>query len=267
MNVRVTRIALVCVGLLFAGLVLTGQSTAKLDSTIIAGLWLFDEGTGEVVKDSSGNGLDGKLVGKPEWVDGVFGKALELDGAGSYVEIPEHANPTEAITVSAWVKSATAGWNQHGWIVEKRNAFIIHPNQGTVNVAFPICNGGCWNKPGGWSDGAIGPKDITEWHMYTGTFDSNTGEWKLYIDGEEKSTLDLDKVPIDEDIGPLYIGNDTCCAGRFGAGTVDEVAIFNVALSQDEIQSIMKDGLFFSALAVGPAGKLTTTWADVRTQY
>jgi hypothetical protein len=45
--------------------------------------------------------------------------------------------------------------------------------------------------------------------MYTGTFDSATGEWKLYIDGEVANTLELDLVPINVDTGPIHIGNDT----------------------------------------------------------
>lgn len=266
MKVRVTRIAVVSISLIVIGLMLTGQSIAKIDQKTVEGLWLFDEGKGDVAKDSSGKGLDAKLVGGPEWVDGKFGKALKFNGTSAYVEVPEHENPTDAITVSAWVKSSTETWNQHGWIVEKRNAYIIHCNQGTKNVAFPICNGACWNKPVSWDTGAVGPEDITQWHMYTGTFDSSTGEWKLYIDGAVASTLELDKAPINVDNGPLYIGQDTCCAGRFGDGIVDEVAVFNVALSEADLQAIMKGGLQSVLTAVEPADKLTTTWADIKTQ-
>ena len=71
------------------------------------------------------------------------------------------------------------GTNTAGWL-EKRPAYIIHPNQGTKNIAWPICNGGCWNKPGGWNDGNVGTDDITKWHMYTTTFDSKTGKWAIY---------------------------------------------------------------------------------------
>jgi hypothetical protein len=102
--------------------------------------------------------------------------------------------------------------------------------------------------------------------MYTGTFDSKTGEWKLYIDGKEESTLKLNKSPISVDFGPIFIGNDTCEAGRFGDGIVDEVAIFNVALSENDIQDMMKYGLYMSAFAVKPADKITTRWAYIKTQ-
>jgi hypothetical protein len=238
---------------------------AKIDPKTIEGLYLFDEGAGNVAKDSGVKGLNGKFTGNPKWVAGKFGKALEFDGK-SYVTIPDHQNPTDALTVSAWVKSATPGWNQHGWMVEKRDAYILHPNQGGVNVAFPLCNGACWNQPFNWDTGSVGPKDITEWHMYTGTYDSKTGDWRIYIDAKVESKLSLNKTKINVDPGPIHIGWDECCGGsRFGTATMDEVAIFNVALSEADVQSLMKG--FEAALAVEPANKLTATWAGIKTQY
>ena len=241
---------------------------AQLEMDTLVGLWLFDEGSGDTAADSSNSGLDAELVGSPKWVSGVFGSGLELDGSGAYVEVPAHVNPTDAITVSIWVKSMTADWNQHGWMVEKRNAYIIHPNQGTKNVSWPICNGGCWNKPGGWRDGEVGPTDITDWHLYTATFDSANGEWNIYIDGVAESTMEINTDPLDADDGPVFIGRDTCCDGRFGDAVIDEVAIFNVALGEDEIQMMMEKGLSALLLTpVEPEGKLSTTWANVKQQY
>ena len=264
---RLACLVFVGFSLCFAGVFFVSTASAAIDPGTVMGLWLFDEGKGNVATDASENGLDGEFEGKPKWVEGKFGEGLELDGTGAHVVIPDHENPTEAITVSIWVKSHTDTWNQHGWMVEKRNAYIIHPNQGTNNVSWPICNGGCWNKPGGWRDGEVGPKDITEWHMYTTTFDSKTGEWYIYIDGKVASDMDIAKNEIDLDTGPVYIGNDTCCAGRFADATIDEVAIFNVALEPDDIQKLYNDGLYFAVLAVEPADKMTTTWADVKVKY
>lgn len=249
-------------------LLIASISHAELDMSNVTGLWLFDEGSGDVATDSSDSGLDAALMGSPKWVSGKFGGALELDGVGAYVEVPAHVNPTDAITVSIWVKSMTETWAQHGWFVEKRDAYIIHPNADTKNVSWPICNGGCWNKPGEWRDGEVGPDDITEWHLYTATFDSATGEWNIYIDGVAESTMTLNTDAIDADDGPLYIGRDTCCDGRFGNAIIDEVAIFNVALGADDIQTLVENGLSASLLTpVEPADKLPTTWANVKAQY
>ena len=69
----------------------------------LVGYWTFDEGSGTIAYDSSGNGLDGTLNGDHQWVLGQVGGALEFDGDDS-VEIPH--NPllsiTDEITITAW---------------------------------------------------------------------------------------------------------------------------------------------------------------------
>ena len=82
MKATLVGAALVCI----IGLALTAQSGAEIDPETITGLWLFDEGAGKVAIDSSGSGLDADIT-KPEWVDGPFGKALEFDGGGAFLEI------------------------------------------------------------------------------------------------------------------------------------------------------------------------------------
>lgn len=108
---------------------------AEIDIENVVGAWLFDEGKGTVAEDLSGNELNGTLEGKLNWVNGKFGKALEFNGTDAFIEIPAHENPREQITISIWVKSNTDNWNAHGWFVEKRNAFVLHPNQDSKNVA------------------------------------------------------------------------------------------------------------------------------------
>ena len=235
------------------------QTEAAIDPETLVGAWLFDEGKGTVAEDLSGNELNGTLQGDPKWVDGKFGKALELDGSGAFVEVPAHENPREEITISIWVKSKTDTWNQHGFFVEKRNAYVLHPNANTKVVAWATCNNGCWNKPHAWSTNAVGPDNITDWHLYTVTYNSNTGEWFIYIDAKEESSLDLNKDPLDADTGPVFIGRDTCCAGRFGNVIIDEVAIFSVALEQDDIETLMNKGLAPTLTDVQAEGKMATT--------
>ena len=67
------------------------------------------------------------------------------------------------------------------------------------------------------------------------------------------------KVAKDADSGPIYIGNDTCCAGRFADAIVDEVIILSVALAEDDVKSLAELGIE-GALAVHPTNKLPTTW-------
>ena len=130
----ITRLTFVGFSLILSVCLFVTPAPAQLGIDTLTGLWLFDEGSGDVAVDSSNSALDAALVGDPVWVSGVFGSGLELNGSSAYVEVPAHVNPSDAITVSLWVKSMTDDWNQHGWMVEKRNAYIIHPNAGTKNV-------------------------------------------------------------------------------------------------------------------------------------
>ena len=107
MKIKVSKIALICVGLMFMGLMLITPSFAFDYKKHLTGLWKFDKVTAKKIKDSSDHGLTGELKGGYKMVDGKFGKAIKFDGETGFVAIKEHANPTKAITVSAWVKSET----------------------------------------------------------------------------------------------------------------------------------------------------------------
>jgi hypothetical protein len=86
----------------------------------------------------------------------------------------------------------------------------------------------------------------------------------LYIDGdvdkEQPATGDM--MVNDKDV---WIGASEFWTPRFFDGIMDEAVLFNVALSQDDIRTLMDKGLG-NILAVSPAGKLTTTWAGVKAQ-
>ena len=70
----------------------------------LLGYWKFDEGKGDLAKDSSGQGNDGELY-NAEWVKGKFGVALRFAGEDSYVSMPEirDLDGSDELTVQAWV--------------------------------------------------------------------------------------------------------------------------------------------------------------------
>ena len=102
---------LACACLAFA-FPLLSAAEVSVDDAI--GIWLFDEGKGNVAKDSSPNGNDGELIAGPKWVEGKFGGALEFDGSGTSVETEsadklaefELGDKTD-FTVTAWFKTDT----------------------------------------------------------------------------------------------------------------------------------------------------------------
>ena len=82
---KVTKLIALIINLLVVFSFLSAQ--AGIDEHTV-GIWLFDEGTGNKVKDLMDNGNHGDFQGKVKWVDGKFSKALEFKGEGGSVMVP-----------------------------------------------------------------------------------------------------------------------------------------------------------------------------------
>ncbi len=80
-----SRLTTICFSFIIISLIFAGQSYAAVESENILGIWLLDEGNGDIAEDSSENGHDGTLINAPNWVNGNFGQALEFV-SGSYVD-------------------------------------------------------------------------------------------------------------------------------------------------------------------------------------
>jgi len=65
--------------------------------------WHFDEGSGNVTEDSSGNGNDGTIYGAT-WTTGVSGTALEFDGVDEYVDVEDDIHSATTGSMEAWIK-------------------------------------------------------------------------------------------------------------------------------------------------------------------
>ncbi len=263
MNIAVARLTLVLL-LIVISMMLTGQSSAKIDPETVAAVWLFDEGSGKIAKDASGNGNDGEFKGNPKWVVGKFGKALEFDGSDDYVDCgnnPDLDNP-EALTVVAWIYTSP-GTTEKGVIVKgggtSSPGWDFRIRQGVPAWALRKGdNSGYWDLFNG--------TNVTgkTWYHIAGTFD----EKKLirYLDGESEQ-----EGPTDQP----YLPGDNCHIGHciqynaFFNGIIDEVAIIKDTLSQDDIEDIMNLGLekALGYAAVFPASKLTATWGSIKAKY
>ncbi|MFQ6039233.1 MAG: LamG domain-containing protein [Candidatus Poribacteria bacterium] len=276
-----TRFMVVVTSFIVISLMFVGLSSAKIDPRNIMGMWLFDEGKGDAAKDSSENGNDGALMNKPKWVKGKLGGALEFDGVATYVDCGNEPSLdiTKEITVMAWVqfdgldyKNSTGKLNT---IAAKGYPDALAPHAGwwfsydnrNNKQDFPYtCFG---NKKGGWAGGGNNfsghPSTFKDGEWYHFAFTIAKSIAVLYIDGAQ---LGADKPLVNlvlSDTGRnLTIGS----AGTnwYFDGIIDEVAIFNVALSENDIGSIMTKGLEKATgmTAVSPSGKLTNTWGDIK---
>ena len=265
MKVRLVWIGIV---VLFIAGVLTVPSDAILDTETIVGMWKFDEGKGDTAKDSSENGNDGTLMSKPKWVDGKFGKALEFDGS-NFVDMgnDESLQFDGDVTIVFWARPESVAAGRQNTVCKSyggEGCLTMEPD-GRMSFYWGDCGANCQPYvevrrpvPGTFVD--------DEWIHVAETRNVSKREYKMYKDGEvtaEDKWLKCGAHPCgDSSPSNLNLLIASGYAGKF-RGIIDDVAIFNVVLSEDEIQSIMDDGLD-AAFDVSPNDKLTTTWAAIK---
>ena len=248
--------SIVCISLIVIALIFTELSSAEIDRKSIVGVWLFDEGSGKTAKDSSGQGNDGTLNNNPKWVSGKFGKALEFDGKDDYVEVPDsNALDVTAITLTAWVKGKVDQLVDGNVIVYKNPSYILQYWAAGINPGVFV--GGNWCGSGWLPAAVIWDND---WHHMALTYDGSTQAF--YVDGDFKGENTACAGKIDITTTELQIGTGNV---GFYTGSIDEVAVFNVVLGEDDINIIITKGLKAIA-AVLPGGKLTTTWGSIKAQ-
>ena len=260
-NVRITLASFMAVFLLVAL-----PSFADIDPENIMGMWLFDEGKGGVATDSSKQGNDGEIHGA-KWVDGKFGKALEFDGASNWVEVPHSNTVGFKAGVSFTITLHFKGTKVAGALVGKN-----YEDTSQVLPWYLLWNGGADNKvtlylrdSASASFQAGGTTEIGDdkWHFVVGRADASTGKSSIWIDGKMEAEADFNqKDGYGTGEGVFHIGRHY---DRYTAGIIDDVALFNVALEEEDIKALMDDGVE-TAAAVEPVNKLTTTWGRIKQQ-
>jgi hypothetical protein len=240
---KMTRLTIICISFIIVSFMFAGQSYAQIDAENVLGMWLLDEGTGDITEDASGNGNDGTLMGAPNWVAGQSGNALEFTGSGTYVDCgTAEALNVNVFSVSFWCNfPSTQGWNH----IVSRGSHRGGGTPGAVNwgvmmvSAEPIILFEAFNDTG-WN-GLRANSTAGEWHHVVATYDGDT--MQLYHDGVLAAETSGAGMLLDE-TRPLLIGaRSHDSAASFFNGSVDEVGYFSVVLSPEDIQTIMDNGL------------------------
>jgi len=194
----------------------------------------LDDGEGVIAVDSA-NGLDGILMGDPQWSAGVLGGALDFDGDGDYVDCGTNATLnglSDAITVSAWVniRSVTTTWM--GIVMKGETAWRLGVNGDTTGIHWGFTGG-----DRGWqAANSVTELPLDEWHHIAATYDKSVGGTN-YVDGvAEAVNPDPDGVAGNE--MPLLLGENPEALGRLFDGLLDDVRIYDRALSADEISGL-----------------------------
>lgn len=252
------------IGFMVIGLLSAAFSYAALNMADMAGMWLFEEGEGTQVFDSSDNGNHGRFNGSPRWVDeGIFGGALNCASSG-HVLIPDNdsLDLDKAWTLTTWVNinPPMERW-QH--VINKR--FDVEDNyairlQDTGSWEVYINNGG-WVRLGDPSKAKGG-----EWVHLAATYDGSS-MLILYVGGEQVATRAAVSPPPVNNID-LRLGSYSGNSGGMD-GMIDDTAIFTVDLTPGEIVTIKEKGLqaAMNIRAVEPSGKFPTIWGKIKKAY
>jgi hypothetical protein len=228
-------------------------SSAKLDPEAVLGIWFFDEGKGGTAKDSSKNGNDGEIVGA-EWVAGKYGEALKFAG-GAHVAVGDFADYTDKVSIAALIKTPAApAWSDI--IVGPCGDVIFTLQNHKLNFAGQCAQPIPHNT---WSKTLL---NDDKWHQIAGTYDGK--KVNVYVDG----VLEASNAAAGPFIaGAKYIGSRDDKQEAF-TGLIDEIAFFNVALSEADVKAIADSGLSVALgfAAVSAQAKLTTAWAQLKSE-
>jgi len=216
----------------------------------------FEEGKGDTTKDQSGNSFTGSLKNGVKWTkDGKFGNAISFEGANQYVEVPNvpQLDITKEITMEAWIYPVEVQGDSS--LYGRRNS----ANTGGYCMQWTAGKIETWIYIGGWN-GTRGKQTVTPkvktWHHVAGVYDGSSV--RQYVDG--KLDIEFPLKGAINSIGEVFRVGQAQTGLTPMRGTIDEVVIYNRALSEKEIQEDM-NGVFQS---VSPSGKLATTWAAVK---
>jgi len=203
----------------------------------LVGYWSFDGGAGSVATDFSGSGNDATLnnMEEEDWVNGKVGGALDFDGAGTESgSVPTISIPSD-ITVSAWVKVTLYDRNQ--FVMDKSTTNTQWALFFEANASGEATDGLKWRggSAAGISYAASNFVDDV-WYHVAGT---QTGtDCKLYVNGEEVKSGTC--AAIGNGSGTISIGSAN--PGYDYSGLIDDVRIYDRAISDAEIKNIYKAG-------------------------
>jgi len=212
----------------------------------LVGLWHLDDGVGSALaRDSSGNGNHGTLVGldpAQAWVAGRWAGALSTNGIG-YVSVPPSASIwgiAAGATVSAWIyfDGAISATDGYGTAISRQVRLTD-----LQYYHLSLFQGGTPSQIVGLSPKVIpvhpvATKPVAQrtWTHLAGTYDGKLAV--LYVDGVEVDSLPLPGAFNFDPVTPLLLGANGNIAGvsEYFPGRIDEIALYNRALSADEIR-------------------------------
>ncbi|MBI2591682.1 MAG: hypothetical protein HYW34_03330 [Candidatus Brennerbacteria bacterium] len=235
---------------------LSGNATSSANRSFggpfsgLVGYWKFDDGSGITALDSSGVGNTGTVVNGPVWTAGKSAGALDFDGVDDYVSV---ANSTtlningNVLTISAWIKPDVVGGSTNATFVRKANItdkFILRNDALANGVTFVIDTGTNSFVTN------VGTLQTGIWQLVTAIYDGSN--MRVHINASQVGSPTAKTGTLVSDTDPLYIGANGGTL-QFFNGIIDEVRIYNRALSDSEVKQLYEDTGILIRLKNDPA--------------
>ena len=197
----------------------------------------FNEGTGSTVSDASGNANNGTITSATWSTAGRFGNALSFNGTNALVTINDSnsLDLTTGMTLEAWVQPSVSNGLWRTAILKERPgglAYSLYAGLPSGPPASYITRTGTSSDVGVDGTTAL---PLNTWSHLAATYDGTT--IRLYVNGNLNSSLAA-AGSITTSTSPLRIGGNTIWSEYF-VGLIDEVRIYNVPLTQAQIQADM----------------------------
>ncbi|HST17662.1 MAG TPA: LamG-like jellyroll fold domain-containing protein, partial [Gaiellaceae bacterium] len=205
-------------------------STPAAPSGLVAA-YAFDEGSGTTTADASGNGHTGTITNATWATTGKYGKALQFNGTNAIVSIPDAADLhlSTAMTLEAWVNPTAISPDWRDVIYKgDDNYYLMASSQPNSRPVAGVTAGGSHGEAAGTAN-----LPTSSWSFITATYDGSNV--RLYVNGTLVTTT-AHIGTIAASTNPLTIGGDTIY-GQYFAGMIDNVRVYNVALTAAQIQA------------------------------
>lgn len=222
----------------------TNKSDNSISSVVtVAGLvaaYSFDAGTGTTVADVSGNGLTGTIVGATWTTGGKYGNALSFNGTSNYVDLgnPTLLQITGSMTWSAWVKAA-ANPADDGQIIAKSDdntgwQFKTSPDTGPHTFGVAVSTGSSHAQRYSTT-----VRSLNTWYHVAGVYNATAQTLDIYVNGTLDNGVLAGSIPSSQSNANVNVNIGRRTGGFYFNGVLDEIRIYNKALSQSEIQTDM----------------------------
>jgi hypothetical protein len=212
----------------------TVSNTTPPPATGLVAAYSFSEGSGTTTSDRAGKGNTGTLAGATWTTAGQAGRALSFDGVNDRVNVNDAASLdlTGGMTLEAWVyPTALSGWRTV--VLKEMAGGLVYALYAHDNAPWPAA----YVRLSGVEVGVTGvsPLPLNAWTHLATTYDGTT--LRLYVNGVEAGSQ-AGGGAIQVSTGRLRVGGNAVW-GEWLAGRIDEVRIYNRALSPAEIQADM----------------------------